>query len=257
MCGSVGDDVKSVFPVVYSDADFAGCEGKHSTSGTFCYPKGKNTFFPITARSKRQTCTDTSTTEAKLTAAQAALQKQGLPIQMSWEVILDTYGRTNGLYVLFDNSPMLEIIHTARNLTMRHLPKAQGISVAWLYEVCSKPNVHTRYITTSTVAADPFTKFFTDNVEWFHLCHFTGLFSTGPTDASWPDAYHAKGMHQIILKTIFLGSHRPVVTDERLMPPGFAKPASSWDWHDGFVFRMMHLSTVEPHGCSLLRFGSE
>ena len=66
---------------------------------------------------------------------------------------------------MLDNSPILEIIRTGRNLTMRHLSKSKGISVAWLYQVCSADDVCLRYITTSLMAADIFTKSFTDNIK--------------------------------------------------------------------------------------------
>ncbi len=100
-----------------------------------------------------------------MTEARAALQKQWLPIQMLWEAMVDAYGAEGcDFYVLLDKSPMLEIIRTGRKITMRHLPKTQGISVGWLHEVCSKTNVHIRYITISFMAADTFTKSFTDKV---------------------------------------------------------------------------------------------
>ena len=52
--GWIGDDVKDISTVLYSDADWAGIQDKFSTSGSFCCLKGKNLFFPLAARSKRQ-----------------------------------------------------------------------------------------------------------------------------------------------------------------------------------------------------------
>ena len=164
--GWIGDDIKDISTVIYSDADWAGSSDKFSTSGSFCCLKGKHTFFPLAARSKRQSTISSSTTEAELGAAQVSLQKQGVPIQVLWNTVVQAHGGDKcKLYVLLDNSPILEIIRTGRNLTMRHLSKAKGISVAWLHQICSADDVHLRYISTSLMAADIFTKMFTDKIK--------------------------------------------------------------------------------------------
>jgi hypothetical protein len=64
--GWIGDDIKDISTVIYSDADWAGSIDKFSTSGSFCCLQGKNTFFPLAARSKRQSTISSSTTEAEL-----------------------------------------------------------------------------------------------------------------------------------------------------------------------------------------------
>ncbi len=46
MCGWVGYDVKDILAVLCSDADWAGLEGKHSTSGSFCCMKGEKLSSP-------------------------------------------------------------------------------------------------------------------------------------------------------------------------------------------------------------------
>jgi hypothetical protein len=129
--GWVGDDIKDISTVIYSDADWAGSSDKFSLSGSFCCLNGLHTFFLLAARSKRQSTISFSTTEAELGAAQVSLLKQGVPIQVLWNTVVKAHGRdTAQMYVLLDNSPILEIIRTGRNFTMRHLSKTKGISVA-------------------------------------------------------------------------------------------------------------------------------
>ena len=85
---------------------------------------------------------------------------------MLWNTVVKAHGGdTCKLYVLLDNSPKLEIIRTGRNLTMRHLSKTKGISVAWLHQICEPDDVLLRYISTSLMAADIFTKMFTDKIK--------------------------------------------------------------------------------------------
>ena len=43
--GWIGDDVKDISTVLYSDPDWAGSNDKFSTSGSFCCLKGTNSFF--------------------------------------------------------------------------------------------------------------------------------------------------------------------------------------------------------------------
>ncbi len=102
-------------------------------------------------------------------------------IQVLWSTVVKAHGGDDcKLYVLLDNSPILEIIRTGRNLTMRHLSKTKGISVAWLHEVCGPDDVHLRYISTSLMAVDIFTKMFTDKIKWIYLCMLGGFFEIGP-----------------------------------------------------------------------------
>ena len=113
--GWIGGEVKDISTVLYSDADWAGSKDKFSTSGSFFCLKGTNSFFPLAARSKRQSTISSSTTEAELGAAQISLQKQGVPIQVFWNTIVNAHGGSGSkLYIMLDNSPILEIIRTRR-----------------------------------------------------------------------------------------------------------------------------------------------
>ena len=125
------------------------------TSGVFCCLRGPNSSFPISAQSKKQGCQSTSTTEAELTAAQLGIQRQGLPAMLFWKAVCETLRVTfSGLGALLDNTAMIEIVRTGRNLTIRHISKTHGVAVSWFHEIFSDPEVRTRYITTSLMAAD-------------------------------------------------------------------------------------------------------
>ena len=86
-CGWVVDHARDIFMQIYSDSDWAGSKERFSTSGSLGCLRGPNTFFPLTARSKKQTTIATSSTEAEITAAQVALQKQAFPTQQLWNTI--------------------------------------------------------------------------------------------------------------------------------------------------------------------------
>jgi hypothetical protein len=230
--GWIGDEIKNISTVIYSDADWAGSSDKFSTSGSFCCLKGLNTFFPPAARSKRQSTISSSTTEAELGAAQVSLQKQGVPIQVFWNTVVKAHGGDScKMYVLLDNSPILEIIRTGRNLTMRHLSKTKGISVAWLHQICSPDDVLLRYISTSLMAADIFTKMFTDKIKWIYLCMLGGLFEHGPKNGVWSEALVAEKTHEQSLRTVLFGTHRPGGPDDTLMPPGVSTQLNGYGWH--------------------------
>ena len=102
--GWLGDDVKDISTVLYSDADWAGGNDKFSTSGSFSCLKGTNSLFPLAARSYRQSTISSSTTEAELEAGQISLQKQAVPIQVLWNTIVNAHGGSGSkLYIMLDN----------------------------------------------------------------------------------------------------------------------------------------------------------
>ena len=164
--------------MVFSDSDFAGCvETRRCTTGGFCCLRGPNSSFPISAISKRQGSMSSSTTEAELSAAQTAVQRMGIPLLMLWSHISEGCGLNPlGLGVMLDNTAMLEIIRTGRNLTIRHIGKTHGVAVSWLHELYDRKDVWMKYITTTMMAADLYTKAFTVPTKWNHLCIQNNLF---------------------------------------------------------------------------------
>ena len=75
-----------------------------------------------------------------------------------------------GLGVLLDNTAALDIVRTGRNLTIRQIAKTQGVSTTWLNGLYNDPEIHFGYITSGMMAADIFTKVFTNRTLWESLC---------------------------------------------------------------------------------------
>ena len=75
MYGWIGDGMKSIEIVLYSDADFAGDRADaRSQTGMYLALAGKNSHFPMNAFSKRQGSTAKSAPEAAIVAANDALK---------------------------------------------------------------------------------------------------------------------------------------------------------------------------------------
>ena len=82
--------VVKIFTRHYCDADFAGClDTAKSTTGVFIALTGPNTFFPLGAISKKQSCVFHSTPEAEIVAADLAIRTEGLPALQLWGMVLE------------------------------------------------------------------------------------------------------------------------------------------------------------------------
>ena len=75
--GFVGDPFSELWLALFADADFAGDrEWSKSTGGGFLVLMGKNTFFPLTAVSKKHGCTSNSTVEAEIVTLNTVVRSQ-------------------------------------------------------------------------------------------------------------------------------------------------------------------------------------
>ena len=82
----VGDPADKCHVLLYSDADFAGdMHRSKSTSGMYVAIVGPNTFAPVAAHCKKQTCVSHSSTESEIVAAELAIRSEGLQILTFWE----------------------------------------------------------------------------------------------------------------------------------------------------------------------------
>ena len=79
MLGFIGDKFSDCRLWLFADADWAGEYDSHSTTGCTMILVGPNTYYPLNAFSRKQTATATSSTEAKVIAANQALRAEGLP----------------------------------------------------------------------------------------------------------------------------------------------------------------------------------
>jgi hypothetical protein len=167
--GWVGDNTSDVKPVLYCDADFAGCpETQRSTSGGHLNLEGPLTRFPVMAKSAKQTCVSTSTPEAEIIAAFAGHRNLLLPSFDIWDLILPCGYRA----VLYeDNQPTQRIIEKQQNPTMKHLGRSHRVGLRWLFERLggaseTRDPVDVVYCRTARMAADIYTKGFSDHQKW-------------------------------------------------------------------------------------------
>ena len=88
----IGDDLKDCKLWLFADSDHAGEHDNKSTSGGFLALVGPNTYFPLSAFSKKQTSTALSSTEAEVVCANVSLRALGLPSSALWSVLLNAGG---------------------------------------------------------------------------------------------------------------------------------------------------------------------
>ena len=87
------------------------------------------------------------------------------------------------LIIAEDNQAVIKIIQKARSMALRHLPRTHRIDLQWLFEVCSNPRVHVRYVGTPQQVAGLMTKALNKPETWAHLLDISQIRS-GPTSAN-------------------------------------------------------------------------
>ena len=88
MVGWIGDSLSDLQMCLFSDADWAGEPGTYkSTTASFLCLIGPNSFVPLSAMSKKQTCVSHSTAEAEIVAADKAIKDEGIPALNLWEIV--------------------------------------------------------------------------------------------------------------------------------------------------------------------------
>ena len=158
--GFIGDSADELQLALFSDADFAGDKATlRSTSGVFLALYGPHSFFPLSSQSKKQTVVSHSTAEAEIVAADHAVRTSGLPALPLWERIVD---RTVVLEVFQDNQATARIMTTGRAPTLRHIKRTHSVSVAWLHERVTGPDINLHDCVSDVMAVDIFTKHFTN-----------------------------------------------------------------------------------------------
>ncbi len=94
---------------------------------------------------------------------------------MFWDSVTE---KKQKLYLHEDNRAMLRVIKTGRNPAMRYLGRTHRISVSWLHEVCASDDVCLEYTQSTDMAADIYTKAYTNAMKWKAVClliHFVKL----------------------------------------------------------------------------------
>ena len=167
LVGYVGDAAGDIQPHLYTDADLAGCgETQRSTSGVFHCLRGPRTNFPMAAVSKRQGCVSHSTPEAELVALNHGLRTVAYPALDLWSVLLPSAR----LVCHEDNDVAMRICQSGRNQTMRYVGRTHGMSIAWLHEQYKAGNYQIQWTASHEMAADIFTKAFTNPEAWSSSC---------------------------------------------------------------------------------------
>ena len=114
--GHIGDSSKDLTWTLFSDADFAGClDTVKSTPGVLIALTGPNSFFPLNAISKKQSCVSHSAPEAEIVAADLAIRTEGLPAFQLWDMVLE---RPTKLVLQEDNQATTQIQKTQKNPTL-------------------------------------------------------------------------------------------------------------------------------------------
>ena len=134
--------------------------------------RGPNSCFPISGQSKRQSCASHSTPEAEIVAGDFALRLCGLPALNLWHTLLP-----HKPPILFhkDNQTMINVVSTGRNPTMRYLRRTHRVSVSWLYERFKDDDIELVYEMSAKMAADIYTKAFTDGAKWDVVCSLINI----------------------------------------------------------------------------------
>ncbi len=76
-----------------------------------------------------------------------------------------------------DNTAFIRICKTGRNMTMRHLDRVHRISIGSLHEKLSLPNIEVRYTPSHLMAADVYTKGFTNAPKWDAAISLIGIYT--------------------------------------------------------------------------------
>ena len=92
----IGDEPSACKLWCFADSDHAGEHDNRSTSGCCLALVGPNTYYPLTAFSKKQTSTAMSSTEAEVTAANLSIRAVGLPSSCLWNLLRNAGGKQNG-----------------------------------------------------------------------------------------------------------------------------------------------------------------
>jgi hypothetical protein len=83
---------------------------------------------------------------------------------------------------------------------MIHLSRVHGVCIGFLHEQFLQASVAMSYIPTAQMAADIYTKEFTDSDKWYKLCRQIGLYT--------PDAINSGDMLSLFLSQCDLRSEK-------------------------------------------------
>ncbi len=105
-------------------------------------------------------------------AADHAVRISGLPALQLWERLLD---RPLSLEVYQDNQATARIMSTGLAPILRPITRTQVVSVAWIHERVSSPNLNLHDSPSDVMAADNLTKHVINLDRWISVCELIGV----------------------------------------------------------------------------------
>ncbi len=145
---------------------------------------------------------------------------------------------TTTIHFHVDNLAMAAAIRSGRNPTMRHLHRTHGIHISWMYDQCMSDQIQVRYVTTTLMAADIYTKAFQDAVKWNNLCEHINI-----VEQSELKKPHIHALHNLLLTESIIVTGKKIA-NLNMMPDDY----HDWDYACGWHQREnMHYMVVrEP-----------
>ena len=225
MISWVGDSPELLQLLMYCDADFAGdIRTQRSTSGAILFLQGPNTRFPQAAVSKIQTAVSHATTEAEMIAAAFGLRTEGIPFQILWDIILNESKKKGiRLTIAEDNEAMMKICKSGNITKLRHLSRTHRVNIAFVLErLNSDENIELVRVETNNMAADIYTKRFTDPKKWASLLYMNNIVDV---DKFWKAPSYKTYIETTTKGAPYVSSYKGPTKEERLNAIKKASPA--------------------------------
>ena len=70
---------------------------------------------------------------------------------------------------------MIKLMKSGKNANMRYLDRVHGVAIAWLHERFSRDDILLSYEVSEEMAADIFTKSFTNFDKWDRACRLINV----------------------------------------------------------------------------------
>ena len=101
-----------------------------------------------------------------------AVRTEGIPVLDLWDYLTK---RKNVIAFMEDNEASAQIIKTGKCPTLRHMNRTHNVDVAWLHDrFKAKDMIVVELCPTRLMAADIFTKGFTEVNKWVRACQLIG-----------------------------------------------------------------------------------
>mgnify|MGYP007060145185 CR=1 FL=1 len=102
------------------------------------------------------------------TRPEGAAAHHGITYELIPETYIASYMFRPNIVCYFheDNTALIRVVKTGRNPTMRHLTRVHGVDISSMHEKFAADTWHIHYEKSEKMAADIYTKAFTNKVKW-------------------------------------------------------------------------------------------